>query len=46
VGDLKTFEEASIFLGTCLFLKGDLAKSVEVTTEARESARRRGNIIS
>jgi tetratricopeptide (TPR) repeat protein len=44
VGDLRAFEESTIFLGTLQFLKGEVEKSVATTALALQSAVLRGDV--
>jgi len=44
VGDLRSFEESTIFLGTLQFLQGDVEESVKTTEIALKSAVLRGDI--
>jgi len=44
VGDLRTYEECTLHLGTIYYFRGDLKKTCEFTDEALQSASRRGDI--
>eukprot|EP01116_Phalansterium_solitarium_P018231 TRINITY_DN4761_c0_g1_i4.p1 TRINITY_DN4761_c0_g1~~TRINITY_DN4761_c0_g1_i4.p1 ORF type:complete len:517 (+),score=164.62 TRINITY_DN4761_c0_g1_i4:52-1602(+) len=44
IGDLKSVEECQIFLGSVLFLEGELKNSIRVTKDALRSAQSRGDL--
>jgi tetratricopeptide (TPR) repeat protein len=46
IGDLKSWEETSVLLGTLYFLKGQIAESTEITEQVLDSARERGDLQS
>lgn len=46
VGDLRTFEELTVLIGTLHYFRGEVAKSAEITKDAIRSAKERGDIQS